>query len=146
MYKKDLDLYQVDMNNAFTKSTLQEDIFIIPLPGVEILQGIVLKILRSLYSLKQAVRDWNKLYVSRLEKMGFYQSEVDLCLLIHKGRNLMVLTYVDDIPITVPRLEDILWFKKELSKVFKIKDLGKPTKILRIKLIRDRPNSTLKLE
>ena len=37
IYKKDLELYQVDMNNAFTKSTLQEDIFIIPPPGVEIL-------------------------------------------------------------------------------------------------------------
>ena len=136
----------MDVNNTFTESTLQEDIFIIPLLGVEILQGIALKILRSLYSLKQAARDWNKLCVSKLEKMGFYQSEVDPYLLIYRGRNLMVLTHVDDIPIAVPRLEDVLWFKRELSKVFKIKDLGKPTKILGIKLTRDRPNGTLKLD
>ena len=106
--KKDLELHQVDVNNAFTESTLQEDIFMIPLLGVEIPQGIALKILRSLYSLKQAARDWNKLCVLKLEKMGFYQSEVDPCLLIHRGRNLMVLTYVDDIPIAAPRLEYIL--------------------------------------
>ena len=62
----------MDVNNAFTESTLQEDIFIIPPPGVEIPQGMALKILRSLYSLKQAARDWNKLCVSKLEKMGFY--------------------------------------------------------------------------
>ena len=66
-------------------------------------------------------------------------------MLIYRGRNLIVLTYIDNIPIIVLKLEDILWFKKELGKVFKIKDLGKPTKILRIKLTRDRPNSTLKL-
>ena len=58
----------------------------------------------------------------------------------------MVLTYIDNIPITAPRLEDVLWFKKELSKVFKIKDLGKLTKILGMKLTRDRKNSTLKLD
>ena len=78
--------------------------------------------------------------------MGFYQSEVDPCLLIHKGRNLMVLTHVDDIPIAAPRLDDVLWFKKELGKVFKIKDLGEPTKILGMKLTRDRSNGTLKLD
>ena len=107
---------------------------------------MALKILRSLYGLKQAARDWNKLCVSELEKLGFYQSEVDPCLLIHRGRNLMVLTHVDDIPIAAPKLEDVLWFKKELSKVFKIKDLGEPTKILGMKLTRDRPNGTLKLD
>ena len=58
----------------------------------------------------------------------------------------MVLTHVDNIPIAVPKLEDVLQFKKELSKVFKIKDLGKPTKILGMKLTRDRRNSTLKLD
>ena len=67
-------------------------------------------------------------------------------MLIYRGRNLIVLTYIDNIPIIALRLEDVLWFKRELSKVFKIKDLGKPTKILRIKLTRDRPNRTLKLD
>ena len=58
----------------------------------------------------------------------------------------MVLTHVDDIPIAAPKLEDVLWFKKELSKVFKIKDLGEPTKILGMKLTRDRKAGTLKLD
>lgn len=55
--EKNLELHQVDVNNAFTESTLQEDIFMIPPPGVEVPKGMALKILRSLYGLKQAARD-----------------------------------------------------------------------------------------
>ena len=58
----------------------------------------------------------------------------------------MILTYVDDIPIAAPKLKDVLQFKKELIKVFKIKDLGEPEKILGIKITRDRIQGTLKLD
>jgi hypothetical protein len=144
--KDDLELHQVDVNNAFTESTLQEDIFMIPPPGVDIPPNMVFKILRSLYGLKQAARDWNQLCVSKLIKIGFTQSEVDPCLLIHHERKIMIMTHVDDIPIAAPKLEDVLWFKKELGKVFKIKDLGEPDKILGVRITRDRKNGTLKLD
>ena len=144
--KDDLELHQVDVNNAFTESTLQEDIFMIPPPGVDIPPNMVFKILRSLYGLKQAARDWNQLCVSKLIKIGFTQSEVDPCLLIHHERKIMIMTHVDDIPIAAPKLEDVLWFKKELGRVFKIKDLGEPDKILGMRITRDRKNGTLKLD
>ena len=144
--KDDLELHQVDVNKAFTESTLQEDIFMIPPPGVEIPPNTMLKILRSLYGLKQAARDWNQLCVSNLTKIGFTQSDVDPCRLIHYERKIMILTHVDDIPIAAPKLEDVLWFKKELGKVFKIKDLGEPNKILGMEITRDRKNGTLKLD
>ena len=98
----------MDVNNAFTKSTLLKDIFIIPLLGVKILPNMVLKILRSLYRLKQAVRDWNKLCVSKLKQIRFQQLEVDLCLLIYNKRRIMILIYVDDILIAIPKLKDVL--------------------------------------
>ena len=146
VYKKDLKLHQVDVNNAFTKSTLLKDIFIILPPGVKILPNMVLKILRSLYRLKQAVRDWNKLCVSKLKQIGFQQSEVDPCLLIHNKRRIMILIHVDDIPIATPKLKDVLWFKRELAKFFKIKDLREPKKILGMRITRDREQGTLKLD
>ncbi|GIZ45743.1 hypothetical protein CKM354_000889600 [Cercospora kikuchii] len=144
--EKDLELHQVDVNNAFTESTLQEEIFMIPPPGVKIPPNMVLQILRSLYGLKQAARDWNKLCVSKLKQIGFTQSEVDPCLLIHQERNILILTHVDDIPIAAPKLKDVLWFKEQLGKVFKIKDLGEPEKILGMRLTRDRQAGTLKLD
>ena len=134
------------MNNAFTKSTLLKDIFMILPLGVKILPNMVLKILRSLYRLKQAIRDWNKLYVSKLKQIGFQQLEVDLCLLIHNKKRIIILIYVDNIPIAIPKLQDVLWFKRELAKFFKIKDLREPKKILGIRITRYREQGTLKLD
>lgn len=68
---EDLELHSVDVNNAFTESTLKEDIYMQPPPGLELPPGKVLHILRSLYGLKQAARDWNQLCVSKLRKLGF---------------------------------------------------------------------------
>ena len=50
--ERDLELHQVDVNNAFTESVLHEDIFMVPPPGVEVPPNMVLQILRSLYGLK----------------------------------------------------------------------------------------------
>lgn len=52
-----IELYQIDINNAFTESRLREDIYIAPPDRVRVAPGRVFKLLRSLYGLKQAVRD-----------------------------------------------------------------------------------------
>lgn len=144
--KKNLHMHVVDVNNAFTESFLKEDIFMSPPPGVDIPPGKVFKILKSLYGLKQAARDWNQLCVQKLKKLGFTQSEVDPCLLVHDRKGIMILTWVDDIPIASSSLDNINWFKEEFGKVFKIKDLGEPDKIVGIKITRDRIKGTLKLD
>jgi hypothetical protein len=61
----------VDINNAFIESDLREDIYIKPPLGVLINPGLALKVLRSLYGLKQAIRDWNQRYISKLLELGF---------------------------------------------------------------------------
>ena len=54
---EDVECHQVDVNNAFTKLFLKEEIYMAAPPGVKVAPGRVLQILRSLYGLKQAVRD-----------------------------------------------------------------------------------------
>ena len=54
---KDIECHYVDVNNAFIESFLKEDIYIKPLLGVDVLLGMCLKVCRSLYRLKQAIRD-----------------------------------------------------------------------------------------
>jgi hypothetical protein len=54
---KDLEYYQVNINNVFTESVNTEIIYINPLNGIRIIKERVLKILKSLYGLKQAARD-----------------------------------------------------------------------------------------
>jgi Reverse transcriptase (RNA-dependent DNA polymerase) len=68
---KDLEYHQIDINNAFTESKMNEIIYIIPPEGVKIPRGTALRVLKSLYSLKQAVRDWYNYLSEALLKIGF---------------------------------------------------------------------------
>jgi hypothetical protein len=52
---KDLKYYQINIKNAFTKSKLKKQIFISLLSRVKTKLGYMLKVLQSLYRLKQAV-------------------------------------------------------------------------------------------
>jgi hypothetical protein len=47
-------IYQLDVKNAFLNGELCEDIYICPLPGYFVLEGIVYHLHRSFYGLKQA--------------------------------------------------------------------------------------------
>jgi len=51
---KDLELHQVDVNNAFTESFLKEIIYMSFSFEVKVKSDCVLKVLQSLYDLKQA--------------------------------------------------------------------------------------------
>ena len=61
----------MDINNAFTESVLKEKIFIAASEGVDCPRGKVLRVLRSLYGLKQAARDWYEKLIKALLGMGF---------------------------------------------------------------------------
>lgn len=54
---KNLECHQVDVNNAFTESFLKETIYMAPPSGVNVAPDRVLRILRSLYGLKQVAQD-----------------------------------------------------------------------------------------
>lgn len=142
----DLECHQVDVNNAFTESYLREDIYMKPPPVVIIKPGQAIKILRSMYGLKQAARDWNQCCISKLLKLGFTQSQADPCLLIHSEKKLVLLVYVDDILLACKSADQISWFKLAFGKVFKIKDLGEVQKVLGIRVTRDRVKGTLRLD
>src|SRR5436190_2447527 len=58
---EDLECSQYDIKNAFTESPLKEEIYLEPPKGIPIKKGCIWQALRSLYGLKQAARDWNRL-------------------------------------------------------------------------------------
>lgn len=140
---ENLECHQVDVNNAFTESLLKENIYMSPPPGIELPPRMMLHILRSLYGLKQAARDWHQRCVQELLKLGFRQCLSDPCLLVHPVRGIILLVYVDDIGIAARSLTEVNWFKHESKQVFKIKDLDEMKKILGIRITRDRKARTL---
>lgn len=89
-------------------------------------EGQVCKLKRSLYGLRQALRQWNMEFTKRLCVFGFIQSTVDPCLFMYDSDNgsLFLLVYVDDLLITGTSVELIEDLKILLHQAFTIKDLG----------------------
>ncbi|KAL0414099.1 UNVERIFIED_CONTAM: Retrovirus-related Pol polyprotein from transposon RE1 [Sesamum radiatum] len=120
------EIHQLDVNNAFLHGCFDEEIFITPLEGYSVTPGSVCCLTRSLYGLKQASRQWNQEFTSKLLRFGFSQSCHDHCLFT-KGSDcdfLALLVYVDDVLVIGPSVELIGSVKHYLHSIFTIKDLG----------------------
>jgi Reverse transcriptase (RNA-dependent DNA polymerase) len=140
---EDLECRQYDIKNAFTESELQEKIYLSRPHGVPVRSGYALRILRSLYGLKQSARDWNLLAKEFLISIGFQQSLADPCLYVHAKRGIILLLYVDDIAAASKYDRELVWFYSQLSARFNAKDLGEIQKILGVRVTRNRRDREL---
>ena len=88
--------------------------------------GMVCRLVKSLYGLKQASRQWNVKLTDALVDLSFNQSSLDHSLFIkkHHTQIIVILVYVDDMLIAGNDLVLIEHTKQELHARFKIKDLG----------------------
>lgn len=143
---EDLECFHYDIKNAFTESHLEEQILLKPPKGIHVKKGHVLKILRSLYGLKQAARDWNLLMKKELLAWGFVQSLADPCMFVHEERKIQILVYVDDILAAAKEQSQTEWFWKKLSGRFNAKNLGEVHKVLGVRVTRDRKHRTIFLD
>lgn len=120
-------LHQLDINNAFLHGHLHEDIYMSVPQGLQGAKpGQVCKLLKSLYGLKQASREWNTEFTKQLASFGFTPTVHDPCLFtMGEGENfLCLIVYIDDILVSGPSLVLIEKFKHFLHTTFTIKDLG----------------------
>jgi hypothetical protein len=140
---ENLECRLFDIKNAFTESELRERVFLSAPQGVVVKRGYVLRVLRSLYGLKQAARDWNLLARQFLLETGFQQSLAEPCLYTHKQRGIIILLYVDDIPAAARDTKQLDWLYTRLSSRFKTKDLGGISKILGARVTRNRKTREL---
>ena len=86
----------IDIKGAFLISDLKESIFITIPEGFELSESFgsndCLQLLKSLYGLKQAGRNWFLLLTSCLSKeMEFDQSKIDQCLFTNKKKKCYIL-------------------------------------------------------
>lgn len=97
-----------------------------PPPGLKVPSGFVCRLIKSLYGLKQASREWFSKLVSELISQGFVQSKNDYSLFIKRSGSFITImaVYVDDIIVTGNDLVSITAIKNHLHSVFTIKDLG----------------------
>jgi hypothetical protein len=102
-------------------------------------EGKVCKLLKSLYDLKQAPKQWHEKFDGTLTSAGFIVNEADKCVYYRyvEGEGVILCLYVDDILIFGSNINMIKEVKDFLSSNFKMKDLGEADVILNIKLLRE---------
>lgn len=96
------------------------------------------KLVKSLYGLKQASRQWNAKLTNALCNLGYTQSHLDYSLFTKRRDDgiVIVLVYVDDIFVTRNDANLIEETKHVLHSYFKIKDLGELKYFLGIEFLR----------
>jgi len=135
-----LELHQVDVVGAYLQGDLDEEIYMKVSDGLAKKYGSDQKFWRlrkALYGLKQAGRQWKKCLHQVMTKLGFTRAMANDCLYIlwkHGKIVLMVLIYIDDMAIAGKEIPRIILFKQNLSKNFKIMDLGEMKFILGIQI------------
>ncbi|KAK4380821.1 Retrovirus-related Pol polyprotein from transposon RE2 [Sesamum angolense] len=132
-------LLQLDVNNAFLHGHLDEEVYMVPPEGYDKAHGgLVCRLKRSLYGLKQASRQWNIELTSKLESYGFTQSPHDHCLFTLRKDSLFLalIVYVDDVLLTGNSLDDLNAVKSYLDDLFTIKDLSNAKYFLGLELAR----------
>ena len=103
-----MKLFQLDVKAAFLNSTLSEELYI-NAPDMVTHENKLYRLLKSIYGLKQAGHDWEKLLSSVLFSFGLKKSTFSECLWFDTDRSIIVVTHVDDLGVAV--CEEARWKK-----------------------------------
>lgn len=96
---------------------------------------------KSLYVLKQILRQWYKRFDDYVSKINIVKSKYDSCVYIkyhNKIASIYLLQDVDDILVASKDKTEIQIIKDELAKEFEMKDLGFAKRILGMSISRNR--------
>ena len=130
----------MDVKTAFLNGELEEEIYMDQPDGFVAngQEGKVCKLLKSLYSLKQAPKQWHEKFDRTLTSADFVVNEADKCVYYRYGgdEGIILCSYVDSILIFGSSLKVIEEVKEFLTNNFEMKDLGEADIILNIKLLR----------
>jgi Reverse transcriptase (RNA-dependent DNA polymerase) len=155
------DIHQLDVTTAFLNAKLEDvDVYMQIPEGMEDMASqwmakwgitdpsergrVSLKLLRSLYGLKQSPHEWNKDIDGKLKTLGFRQCDADSNLYIPAFKDgCFLLLYVDDILLVGPS-HNIAIVKKMIMPLYKMRDLGPATLYLGIEIGR-LPDGRIKL-
>jgi hypothetical protein len=140
------EIEQVDFDTAFLNSPIDVELYIEAPKGFKT-GSQVCWLHKCLYGLKQAGNRWAEALGTALLKTGFVNLEADQSVYVRgkfgSPEYVVVTTFVDDLHLIGPEIQQINQVKQELAKEFKIKDIGPSTHYLGMRIDRDREKRTL---
>ena len=133
-----LELFQLDVEQAFLHGTLPEPVFVWPPEGAST-SGKVWKLVKSVYGLRQAPKIFNDFLNAVLIEMGYKRLRSDECVyVLRQGKELSIVgLHVDDLLVAVSKRELFEALKAGLRKVVEIKDLGHTKTCLGLQINQD---------
>ncbi len=150
-----LFIHQVDIVGVYLESLLGDNelpIFMKLPPGIcnlrQIREGLLCRLLRSLYGLKQSGRFWNQNVIAFYKSIGFIQLNNNPNILVRQSRDKIsiVCVYVDDFFLASNTIVALKTLKASLAKEYDTKDLGEVKTIIAWQIHRDFVAGTMKID
>ena len=149
---QDLNLYGLDISNAFARADVDEDLYVQMPHGYTQTDDsgtpLVCKLCKGLYGTKQAARLWNQTLRGHLVNDGWCQFESDPCIYMRQTAKYgteYVGIYVDDIIHLAQSDAAHKTLHKYCEKFFPTTTQGELTWILGMEIKRDRTTRTLSI-
>ena len=122
-----LELAQLNVKTAFLPGDLEEEIYMAQSVDFRVVgqQPLVCRWKKSLYGLKQSLRQWYKKFDHFMVEHMYTHSQFDRCVYyrcLDDGSFIYLLLYVDDMLIASKRQVEIDKLEDQLSKVFEMKE------------------------
>ena len=143
---EDLEMHQIDVVSAYPRSDLHAEIYMRLPEGLSSPTDGVLRILKSLYGLKQSGREWYIEACAGLKELGLGPLFGDPSIFATPDRSLIIGLYVDDMLIMSKDAGAVNRAVQHIKKRWAIKNLGEVNHILGLRVIRDRANRSVSLD
>ena len=126
----------MDIKGAYLNGKLKERVYMRQPEGFGDGTGRVCLLIKTLYGLKQAGREWNKELDSKLRKKGYSRLRSDPCVYVWRVDDdfVIITVWVDDLLLFATTLELIDKAKADIRSEWEVTDLGEPSKIVGIEI------------
>ena len=147
----DFECWKLDNNTAFLNTKVEEEVNVKMAPGYEEFSNdgvpMVMRLLKSLYGLRQSPRCWYGTVDEHLVEIGIksLKSAEDPCVYIYsEGGAIYVLTlYVDDVLLLGKYRKVLERIKRKLMGCFSMTDMGDVSLVFGMEVTSDRTKGTV---
>ena len=141
----DIEVEQLDMVTAFLGSVLEEEVYV-KLPDGILGGPWIVRLLKSLYRLKQSPRCWYVTMDSFIlsEPLAFTRCRFDTCIYIRESDGMLIVLYVDDF-LLIGKADAVAKVRDMIAARYHVVCLGPVNHFLGMVIERDRTKRRLYL-